>query len=193
MPNRDIANRPLEGDDASEETLAETICLDGVFPVSWQDMPAGFADAEYAALHEGNLMLLNAIAVMEQPRHIEGEEGSALHLDMFRLEAKVDLLTSLVTRLLTHYEMVPPLAAVTLNARTFHWHGKVLPVEPGQSGIIELYVHPLVAAPLRLPARIEAAGVASLGEMSQPVRNALEKFLFRQHRRQIAVNRQSRT
>lgn len=193
MPNRDTGNRPVEDAIASEETLAETICLDGVFPVSWKEMPAGLADVEYAALHEGNLMLLNAIAVMEQPRHAEGEEGSALHQDMFRLEAKVDLLTSLVTRLLTHYEMVPPLAAVTLTARTFHWHGKVLSAEPGQSGIIELYVHPLVAAPLRLPARIESAGVASLGEMSQPVRNGLEKFLFRQHRRQIAVHRQSRS
>lgn len=175
-----------------EEELAVTICLEGVLPVAWKDMPAGFADQEFTALHEGNLMLLNAIAVMEQPRHSDAEENGAIHQEIFRVEAKLDLLTSLVTRLLDKYELVPPLAAVTLTARSFHWHGSVLPAEAGRSGIIEIYVHPLVAAPLRLPARIESDGSAVLSELPQLTRNALEKFLFRHHRRRVAEHRQSR-
>ncbi len=175
-----------------EEALASAICLEGLLPVAWKDMPAALGDGEYAALHEGNLMLLNAIAVMDQPPHGDNDESLAIHQDIFRVEAKLDLLTSLVTRLLDKYELVPPLAAVTLTARSFHWHGSMLPAEAGRSGIIELYVHPLVAAPLRLPARIEKAGVAVLAELPATMRNALEKFLFRQHRRQVAGHRQGR-
>lgn len=176
----------------SEEALASAICLEGVLPVAWKDMPAALADAEYAALYEGNLMLLNAIAVMDQPQYGDSDESLAIHQDIFRVEAKLDLLTSLVTRLLDKYELVPPLAAVTLTARSFHWHGSMLPADAGRSGIIELYVHPLVAAPLRLPARIEKPGVAVLAELPPMMRNALEKFLFRQHRRQVAEHRQGR-
>lgn len=178
--------------DASSTDLADTICLEGVLPVAWAAMPAGFTDAEFSAMHEGNLMLLNAIAVIDQPQAADGDESGLLHQDMFRIEAKLDLLTSLVTRLLDKYSLVPPLASVTLTARQFLWHGQVLPAEPGTSGIIEIYVHPLVAAPLRLPARIESAGVALLSELPLSLRNALEKFLFRQHRRRVAEHRLGR-
>jgi len=180
------------GEAGGEEALASAICLEGLLPVAWKDMPAAMDDAEYASLHEGNLMLLNAIAVMEQPRHADGEESQAIHQELFRLEAKLDLLTSLMTRLLERYELVPPLMAVTLTARSFHWHGSALPAEAGRSGIVEVYVHPLVAAPLRLPARVEQAGSAMLADMPPVMRNALEKFLFRQHRRQVAEHRQTR-
>lgn len=178
--------------DSSSTDLADTICLEGVLPVAWAAMPAGFTDAEFSAMHEGNLMLLNAIAVIDQPQAGDGDESGLLHQDMFRIEAKLDLLTSLVTRLLDKYSLVPPLASVTLTARQFLWHGQVLPAEPGTSGIIEIYVHPLVAAPLRLPARIESAGVAQLSELPLSLRNALEKFLFRQHRRRVAEHRLGR-
>lgn len=181
----------LSAEPASTD-LADTICLDGVLPVSWCPMPAGFTDTEFAAMHEGNLMLLNAIAVIDQPQASEGDESGLLHQDMFRIEAKLDLLTSLVTRLLDKYSLVPPLASVTLTARQFLWHGQVLPGDAGLSGIIEIYVHPLVAAPLRLPARIESAGVAQLSELPLSLKNALEKFLFRQHRRRVAEHRSGR-
>ncbi|MEL0027294.1 MAG: PilZ domain-containing protein [Perlucidibaca sp.] len=187
----DIDRAMTESPGGSEE-LASAICLEGVLPVAWKDMPAGMGDVEYASLHEGNLMLLNAIAVMEQPRHADSEESQAIHQELFRLEAKLDLLTSLMTRLLEKYELVPPLASVRLTARSFHWHGSMLPAEAGRSGIIEIYVHPLVAAPLRLPARVEQAGSAQLAEMPVVMRNALERFLFRQHRRQVAEHRQTR-
>lgn len=185
-------NTGVAGEPGQDEALASAICLEGVLPVAWQELPAGFTDSEFSAMHEGNLMLLNAIAVMEQPQHGDSEEGGLLHQDMFRIEAKLDLLTSLVTRLLDKYELVPPLASVTLTAQQFHWHGRVLPAQPGQSGIIEIYVHPLVAAPLRLPARIESAGTAQLGELPPVMRNAFERFLFRQHRRRVAEHRQGR-
>ena len=145
---------PQQSSEPGSTELADTICLEGVLPVSWAQMPAGFTDTEFTAMHEGNLMLLNAIAVIDQPQSGDGDDSGLLHQDMFRIEAKLDLLTSLVTRLLDKYSLVPPLASVTLTARQFHWHGNVLPAEPGSSGIIEIYVHPLVAAPLRLPARI---------------------------------------
>lgn len=192
MADNDRLPAAEAGTQDGDEMLASAICLEGVLPVAWKDMPAALADAEYAALHEGNLMLLNAIAVMEQPRHADSEEGLAIHQELFRLEAKLDLLTSLMTRLLEKYELVPPLAAVTLTARSFHWHGSMLPSEAGRTGIIELYVHPLVAAPLRLPARVEQAGSAVISELPATMRNALDKFLFRQHRRQVAGHRQGR-
>jgi len=187
-----VQGQPVQIEPAVTTELADTICLDGVLPVSWAAMPAGFTDHEYSAMHEGNLMLLNAIAVIDQPQVHDGDESGLLHQDMFRIEAKLDLLTSLVTRLLDKYALVPPLASVTLTARQFLWHGQVIPAEPGTTGIIEIYVHPLVAAPLRLPARVESNGVAQLSELPLSMKNALEKFLFRQHRRRVAEHRLSR-
>lgn len=172
--------------------LADTICLEGILPVAWVTLPAGFSDAGLTAMYESNLMLLNAIAVFDQPQAVDSDESGLLHQSMFRIEAKLDLLTSLVTRLLDKYALVPPLASVTLTARQFRWHGQVLSAEPGTAGIIEIYVHPLVASPLRLPARVESAGLAQLSELPLSLKNALEKFLFRQHRRRVAEHRSSR-
>ena len=49
-------------------------------------------------------LLLNALAVLDQPRVPEGEEHAALRQELFRLEAKLDLVTSLAARLLARYE-----------------------------------------------------------------------------------------
>ncbi|MFX7690330.1 PilZ domain-containing protein, partial [Acinetobacter baumannii] len=84
-------------------------------------------------------MLLNALAVLEQPRVPEGEEHAVLRQELFRLEAKLDLVTSIAARLLARYEQTPPLAGVRLTARGFAWLDGAPQGGAGETGVIELH------------------------------------------------------
>lgn len=189
---QDLRGGAVQESAGDDELMASAICLEGRFPVAWRADPSLRAETDTVLLHESNLMLLNALAVLEQPRVPEGEEHAVLRQELFRLEAKLDLVTSLAARLLARYEQTPPLAGVRLTARGFVWLDGAPQGGAGETGVIELHAHPLAASPLRLPATLTGRGGAELLDMPPLMRDALDKFLFRQHRRSIAESRQAR-
>ena len=59
--------------------------------------------------------------------------------------------------------------------------------------MVELYISPVLPQPLRLPARIAAAGeqtVAEFAAMPEFCQAALERHVFQHHRREVAETRQ---
>jgi hypothetical protein len=140
---------------------------------------------------------LSAIAIIEDSRN-EEEEG-AQGLALRRIEAKLDLLLTLVGGLnqrATHDPAVP----VRWSAK-----GACLPVaaplEAGQAGLFRIQAAAWLPEPLTLPARVIAVDTdAAAGPVAwlafeplpEPTRSALERHLFRQHRRAIAERRAAR-
>lgn len=182
------------GAERDNNELAGVIGLGGRLPASWRALGEPLSDAELAALNDSNGVLLNAIAVVDAQSQNDLDEPGT-HNDLLRLEAKVDLLLGLVTQVLAIHQPVPPLVKVFLSAQHLTWSDALVPAGDavsGQLGVIELYVYPLIAVPLRLPVRIEQNGQALILGLSAHARNGLEKFLFRQHRRAIADARQQK-
>ncbi|MFN3704063.1 PilZ domain-containing protein [Thermomonas sp.] len=170
---------------ACEDTLRAAFLPQPVDPMAWDALCAR------AEIH------LSAIAIIEDSRN-EEEEG-AQGLALRRIEAKLDLLLTLVGGLGANATHDPPLP-VRWSAQ-----GACLPVaasvEAGQTGLFRVQAATWLPEPLTLPARvIETAADAAAGKLAwlafEPLpdatRSALERHLFRQHRRAVAGRRAAR-
>ena len=74
-----------------------------------------------------------------------------------------------------------------------NWQSGAIKASVGDYLVVDLHVHNAVAMPLRLPLRAINSERGELYGLSSLTQNALDKFLFRQHRRAIAVSRQARS
>lgn len=181
--NRDQADAVLFGDAlACEETQRSAFSAQPVDAVAAE---AACARAE-ACLH--------AIAVIEDSGNEDDESPQSPALR--RIEARLELLMALVGALRHqgHADAVVPLRWSAVGAR--------MPVETalaeGSTGMFRTQAAPWLAEPLELPATVMACqpgnnGALHLwlrfGPLTEGAVSALERHLFRQHRRAIAERR----
>lgn len=179
--------------DTLKESLHEAISLNGQLPMRYKISQQALSEAELLNVNERNLMLLNAIEVAEVQRYVvDSDSDDGMQVELLRLEAKVDLLLGLMNQLLTQHSDLPQACSVRLNAVALHWQTGAIDASVGDYIVAELHVHNAVAMPLKLPLHIINNECGELYGLSALTQNALDKFLFRQHRRAIAVSRQSR-
>lgn len=180
--------------DTPWQDFSERVCVDELLRVAV--MPRS-ADAPAERLGERNLSTLQSIAAIEERRADNADEDSPMLQELARLDAKLNALVDIVNRLLLPADALPSRQRVKVNAV-----GAVLPsaLVPAQAdGIcLRLHLDACPSLPLELPARVQRRfddGVTfvvfeSLGDA---VADALERLVFRHHRRKIAEARQSVT
>jgi hypothetical protein len=174
-----------------DEGLDQRFNLQGRLPASWRPT-LSFTANELSAFNDNNLTLFNALSLMDMSHASESEDNSALHADFIRLETKLGIMMSMLSRLMAQHQLVPALAHVTISDRFALWHEDA-PWQVDDWGVLELYIDVTIAVPLQLPAKINADGAAVFEGLSTACLNGLEKFLFRQHRRSIADARSIRS
>lgn len=148
--------------------------------------------------HQETARALQALALFEeQPRELTADPNAG-NPELARLEAKVEVLLSLLSRMISDAQGLPPAHSVILRAASLEWSGpECRHSRPGDTGIVVLYPNPVWPLPLRLPARIvgqsERAGsqwqLLRLEKLAPAVQVGLEKLVFRRHRRQVALAR----
>jgi hypothetical protein len=147
--------------------------------------------------------LLRAIAVVEDSRNEDGEERSTQELAMQRVEAKLDLLTALVATLVNSQEPHDPPQPIRWSAL-----GVCLAVDtatasaaaPGTVGMFRVQPCDWLPEALQLPATVLASVADGDGHhlwlrfqsLPPALAAALERHLFRVHRRAIAESRRPR-
>lgn len=137
---------------------------------------------------------LHAIAVIEDSR--TDDEDGPQSLALRRIEARLDLLTALVGAL-ARREQADPLVALRWSAA-----GACLPVPAplaeGSTGTFRVQAAAWLPEPLELPATVIASHAdrdgtprawVRFGPLTAGASAALERHLFRQHRRAIAEKR----
>lgn len=155
--------------------------------MSWPD-----AQAHQARLAERNLNTLSAVAALEE-RYAETDDDSPLMLEIQRMDAKLTALVDIVNHLLVPASVLPPRQALRFNAV-----GAVLPaalVPAGDALIVRLRFDVCRSLPLELAARVERrldnghvfVVFAAPGDV---LGDAIERLVFRHHRRKVAETRQ---
>jgi len=167
-------------------------------PLQWRPVERAFDQGQLASLNEQNLALLRAVSALEE-RHSESPESHQLPLpEIQRLEAKLDLILTLVGQIRTASDIIPPSVTVELSAAGLAWWpGEDGAPELGEPGFVSISLATYAAQPLVMPGKVAAradwdGGPATLvifEGVNEVVADALEKFVFRHHRRAIAGSR----
>lgn len=176
----------------------EGIALLERLPFAW--LAADLADTTQLdnANHE-TARALQALAVYEDtPHEPVTDSGHHGNPELLNLQAKVDVLLSLVGRLIADQAGQPPRHSMILRAQSIEWYGPdQVGIGPGETGYAMIYANPVLPLPLRLPGRVvgsvERGGSRWLQtrfeHLTPAVAGGLEKMLFRRHRRQIAFSK----
>ena len=181
-----------------DEFFADRVSFRTELPLCWQGSQPQLDEGQLAGLNERNLALLRAVNALED-HHGEGAEGGQLPApEIHRLEAKLDLLLTLVGQLRMSSQLLPPSVSIQLAAAgVAWWPHEAVAAEVDDTGLLEIYLGAYVAQPLSLPVRIlvheirdeREVVLAGFEDLSQQVAEALDKFVFRHHRRAIAGSR----
>lgn len=182
---------------AEQQLCGDALCSYEELPVRWTPQTLSSIASERLAEHaEG---LLRTMALVEETYSDDPEERGTTDLPMHRVEAKLQLLLEMVGTLLARQSDLPP-------SRTIRWSRLGLSLEvdeiagSGNTGIVELQLLPWLPHLLSLPCRVLAC--ESEGErfriwlafdpLSPALEAALERHLFRRHRRAISASRRQR-
>ena len=176
--------------------FGDGLILEDARPLAFSAGPAAEGN-ELAHLNADNLQLLIAEASIEEARANEAlkEESPALLHELQRLEYKLNILLRLTAELTMRHSEMPRVERFRLSAHGLEWLGGG-PAR-GATGLVRLYINPSVPQPLLLPCAVvgdvqrDALSVAQLRfvGISEPVADALEKLIFRHHRRLRASSR----
>jgi hypothetical protein len=149
--------------------------------------------AELRRLAERNASVLADIAAIEE-RRVEGaDENSPLLQEMMRLDAKLSALVDMVSRLLQPAGGLPARQPLKFNAA-----GAVLPASllpDSEALLLRLYPDICPSLPLELPATVlrrldDGLVFVAFAGLGEGTSDALERFVFRLHRRKVAETRQ---
>jgi hypothetical protein len=175
------------------------LVYEDLIPLSWRLLDSRPDTAELLAVHQSNERILRCLTAVDESRSESGDEeqGPIAH-DIARLDIKINLLLDMMGRLLSRHVPLPDPVPIRMYANGLQWRSDSAP-ERGSLVEVELYLSRRFPSPIVLRGRVDAVTPAEggqlielgFGDISEPVRNWLEKLIFRQHRRQVAHSRKT--
>ncbi|MBB3225599.1 hypothetical protein FHW69_000189 [Luteibacter sp. Sphag1AF] len=174
------------------QAFSERVTYDGQFHATCVAAPLPDA-AAISALNDRNLSVLTAVAALVEKRAETPEDDTAVTNELSRLDAKLNVLMEIVNRLLLPQADLPGRIALRFNASgaVLPWSG-LPPV--GQTVLLRIHFDVCRALPLELPGQrlagpSDGRGFVGFQGLGESVRDAIERLVFRHHRRQVAEAR----
>lgn len=172
----------------SVDPLAGSLSHSEALSVVWQATPALADGLELAELNRRAGALLGLLGSLDEPSPLPDDEPQ-ISAQLQRLDQKLDLLLGLVGQWLARDLAVPAPQPVRLGVRGALWQASL----PPGPGCLTLYLRPALPVALQLPARLQALAdgnlLAEFQGLDPSVMDALERYIFRQHRRAVAQAR----
>lgn len=175
----------------------EGVALHDRLPFEWR--PAELNNGlELEQINLETARVLQALAVFEDAPRAAGNDSDPATQELHHLEAKIDVLLSLMGGIVAERGCVAPQHNLVLRAGSVEWcGGAAAERQNGDTGFAKIYVNPTLPLPLRLPARIvgtvERSGtrwlLTQFEQLTPHVSDGMQKLIFRRHRRQIALSR----
>lgn len=176
--------------------LGQALSLHGRLPVKWSYC-ASLDDIFLAQLNESNKETFQLLNTLERVQLDERESvADPVQSELKQLDNKVELILDLLVRLFGRQLDIPEPSSIVLTNSALSWECPQAPA-PDRMMMVELYLNP------RYPQAVKFLGQVSTNSppseaswihmdfvgLDESVRHALEKFIFRRHRRNIAVSR----
>lgn len=180
------------------ESPHSSLVFTGYLPLSWRELPALPDAAELQQLEQTNLHVLHILFALDIHAGDYGDDPSLLSSasELKRLDFKVSLLLEMVGCLFAAQQAIPPERQLTLSVTDLSWRAEVaLPRDTPLR--LELYCNLSYPRPLILHGcASEPSSTAGESDTkvtfhppSEPLQEALERYIFLRHRRTIANRR----
>jgi hypothetical protein len=191
-PGAAVVHHPAETE-LFEDTLSCDVAL-----------PAAFEPGSTAIRAGATEMLLRSVALVEDSRGTDGDDdrGGDGNPQLQRLEARMDLALVLLGRLLRQSVQALPLRPVRWSRRGLRLElGQRTGAVQGSAGIVRLQPADWLPDHIELPVQVLGEATSGNGGVylwlrlqstGEALETALERHLFRLHRRQIADSRRPR-
>ena len=184
----------MDSEPTSEQE--QGLIYEDLLPLQWQALAGEISALEIAKLDAKNEEVLRFIDALDEHPGKSLAEHASVSQELARFEVKFDLILSLVSQLLSVYFPLPTPVHVRLTPSGVHWVSNEA-VAPGSRGMVEIYLSNRCPRPLVFSGRVENVEQEELGyritfqfsELSEPIRERLEKLIFRHHRRSVALAR----
>ncbi|ADE15429.1 conserved hypothetical protein [Nitrosococcus halophilus Nc 4] len=176
------------------QPLGQGVFYQSQHPLIWRCVkPEAKVSALVCRDNERLLKLLNSS--IPSPLELL-EEQPLLYSELQRLELKVDLLLEQIGLLLAQQAPLPAAVPLRLTAQELQWWAQEAP-RSGETVQVEVYLKEELRRPLVLLGRVKAREAETHGyrvwvlftDLGEGVREGLERFIFRWHRRHIAQTR----
>lgn len=169
--------------------MDEGLVLEEWLPVAIESLADFPDDFDLARLNGANEWFLKAHFVLEEAQDFD--EHDAVQLELRRLDMKLNLMIEMLGELLARESGLPASTAVRLTPRALVCESTAF--RPGDRVLVSLFINPLIPKPLRLPGQVESmedgrVTVVFQG-LAQGAVEALEKLIFRHHRKTVAQSR----
>ena len=176
------------------EVLGEHVFCDDEIGLTWQEIQHLPEVALLNRVNGRNETVLRALAMLEE--HDQTRSDDAERAEFHRLEGKLDVALELMAELVRERQAAIPTWPVRLNTRGLCWECHDAPTV-GNLVSVDCYALPPWPLPLKLYVRV--IGVEPRDEnwwvcgriegLTSGTKEWLGKFVFRRHRRTIALQR----
>lgn len=179
--------------DDAWQAFSERVSCENRWPAACETIEWPLPTGEVNRLAERNAHALATMAALEERRAEGIDEDNPLLQEMVRLDAKLTALVDIVNRLLLPPENLPPRQSVRFNTAGAVLPAALLPV--GDAVLLRLHPDVCPSLPLELPARVtrrfdDGLAFVAFANLSESTCDALERLVFRLHRRKVADMRQ---
>ena len=180
---------------ASAGPLDGRLHWSGRVPLQWRVLQRPPDPGERARTEERNTTLLNALDLIEEGTGHHQEEPSPMAAQLERLEAKFDLVITLLSEILLPEAIAPETVALRMSSRGVAFEA---PERIASGTLVELSIHFSASLPRPVvlcgevvqsaPGEERQLAVA-FRDIGSAVNDHLERLVFRRHRRSIAQQR----
>ena len=179
--------------DAAQHTDGEGLSYRDRLPLCWQPLEQLPSGMEAERLAESNTRVLTAVALLDEHSQLT-EEPTQTELELHRIHHKLNLLLELLGSFIQLQAPRPPVRMLRMSWRGLSWEVGAGDPLPGAVGLVELHMNPVMPLPLRWPARIVSVSAteicAEFAAVPEFCQMALERHVFKRHRREVAETRQ---
>ncbi len=170
----------------------------GRLPLAWREVVKPPNAIELQSIERSNLLNLHTLFALDM--HVGDFSDDPITLanatELKRLDFKVGLLLEMVGQLYARQQAIPAEHSLTLMVNGLMWQAETAPA-PGVLLELELYCSLSYPRPLTLYARLAESAAENDGwriralfeNPSAALHEALERYIFLQHRRTIAHSR----
>lgn len=177
--------------------LAGSLSYLDSLPVSWDPRDDASPQGNYTRTAEHNEHVLRCVNLLGEQLKDKIEDESETDSALLRLEAKVNLLLELVSKLDMRTHQVPGLTEVRLAASGIEWLCQDAAPNVGDAIWVNIFLDNRIPEAMRIAAKVllvnQTAKGMIVGAIFEPMggteQDQMEKMIFRHHRRMIAQSK----